>query len=81
MTERKIVADRVVSAGTASGNRHIATNPSAVVYEDGGLFAPNGTDIVHEEHHVIVLPASSVEYEMTDVVTVDQEEEIRAIAD
>ena len=72
-----------LAEGEVTGHFHAATAASATLYEEGGrlmLDAPEGTDITHQEHKPITLPAG--QYDRLLVQEFDPfEEEVRAVRD
>jgi len=80
---RKLSHTRLAE-GEATGHAHVAVGEAVVLYEDasGTLFlhAPEGCEVVHEEHGTITLPAG--DYAVGRVQEYDHfEEEARAVRD
>jgi hypothetical protein len=50
---------RVLAEGEATGHKHLAEAEDVKLYiHEGALYmhAPNGTTVVHEEHHAVAIP-------------------------
>ena len=50
---------RVLAEGEATGHKHLAEAEDVKLYlHEGTLYmhAPNGTTVVHEEHHAVAIP-------------------------
>jgi len=75
--------DKVLAYGEVTGHYHKAVAESASLEIDGDtmvLDAPEGTEIVHQEHHTITVPPG--QYERQIVNEYDPfEEEIRKVRD
>lgn len=76
--------DKALAYGEVTGHVHRAVAKTAKVYEtdDGGriLECPDGTDVVHEEHDAVSVPAGK--YVSSIVREFDPfEEEIRQVRD
>jgi hypothetical protein len=58
------VAGRVLREGEATGHAHVATGEGVQLFIHGGALymrVPSGTEVVHEEHHPINVPAGVYE--------------------
>lgn len=56
---RKKLKHKRLAEGEATGHFHSATAESSSLYEDDGIVtleAPQGTDVIHQEHGTISLP-------------------------
>ncbi len=79
----KPVAGRVLREGEATGHAHVATGDDVQLFVlDGRLYmrVPTGTEVVHEEHNAINVPAGV--YEVGAVREYDHfEEDWRPVID
>jgi len=79
-----LVQDGTVALGTATGHRHRVVGEGVKVFKASEgvclIEAPNGAQVVHEEHDTIDLPPG--EYETDNVQEFDHlAEESRAVLD
>lgn len=79
----KKLPHRVLRDGEHTGHMHVATAENVELFEQNGvMFArvPNGTEIIHQEHHTIYLPPG--DYQIDAVREYDHFlEESRAVMD
>ena len=75
--------DRVLAEGEATGHAHVATSNDVEIFGNDierEMNAPNGTDVVHEEHKTMPIPAGT--YDITRQREIDpDDEEARYVAD
>uniref|UniRef100_A0A6M3KVJ8 Uncharacterized protein n=1 Tax=viral metagenome TaxID=1070528 RepID=A0A6M3KVJ8_9ZZZZ len=54
--------DRVLAEGEATGHAHVATSLDVEIFgmgEQREMVAPNGTEVQHEEHKTVSIPAGT----------------------
>jgi hypothetical protein len=58
------IAGRVLREGEATGHAHVATGEGVQLFMHGDTLymrVPSGTEVVHEEHNAIMIPAGVYE--------------------
>ena len=75
--------DRVLAEGEVTGHAHIALDSTVEIFGEGierEMVAPNGTEITHEEHGPLTIPAG--EWDISRQREIDpDDEEARYVAD